>query len=62
MKHIALPLLAALSLAACASTPDVGYPGLREAVGPANQENWEVGQAAYLMWNAQRRGDRKSVV
>jgi len=60
MKHIALPLLAAVSLSmtlgACASTPDVGYPGLREAVGPATQENWEVGQAAYLMWNSQRRG------
>lgn len=56
MKHIALPLLAALSLAACASTPDVGYPGLREAVGPATQANWEAGQAAYLAWNGTRRG------
>lgn len=56
MKHIALPVLAALSLAACASTPDVDYPGLREPVGPATQENWEVGQAAYLMWNGLRPG------
>ena len=56
MKHIVLPALAALSLAACASTPDVDYPGLREPVGPATQENWEVGQAAYLMWNGQRHG------
>src|SRR5690606_32872643 len=60
MKHIALPALAALSLslslAACASTPDVGYRGRQEAVGPAPQENWEVGQAAYLMWTSQRRG------
>lgn len=58
MKSIALPLFAALSLslAACAATPDVGYPGLRDPVGPATQENWEAGQAAYLAWNGARRG------
>lgn len=55
MKPIVLPILAALSLTACASVPDVDYPGLREPAGPATQENWEVGQAAYLMWNGQRR-------
>ena len=56
MKHIALPVLAALSLAACASTQDVRLAEPRTPVGPATQENWEVGQAAYLMWNSQQRG------
>ncbi|MGN6063058.1 FKBP-type peptidyl-prolyl cis-trans isomerase [Brevundimonas diminuta] len=56
MKHIALPVLAALSLAACASTQDARLAEPRTPVGPATQENWEVGQAAYLMWNSQQRG------
>lgn len=56
MKHIPLPVLAALSLAACASTQDARPAEPRPPVGPATQENWEVGQAAYLMWNSQQRG------
>ncbi len=56
MKHIALPVLAALSLAACASTQDARLAEPRTPVDPATQENWEVGQAAYLMWNSQQRG------
>jgi len=56
MKHIALPVLAALSLAACASTQDAPLAEPRTPVGPATHENWEVGQAAYLMWNSQQRG------
>lgn len=56
MKHIALPVLAALSLSACATAREAQFIEPRTPVGPATQENWEVGQAAYLMWNGQRRG------
>ncbi|MET4683041.1 FKBP-type peptidyl-prolyl cis-trans isomerase [Brevundimonas faecalis] len=46
--------LAALSAAACATAP--AAPVAVAPQGPATQENWEVGQAAYLMWNGQQRG------
>ena len=58
MNRILLPALAAtaaaLTLSACASTPATTAPVAPQ--GPATQENWEVGQAAYLMWNGQRHG------
>jgi FKBP-type peptidyl-prolyl cis-trans isomerase FkpA len=52
MNRIILASIAALTLSACATTP----PAAPVAQGPATQENWEVGQSAYLMWNGQRRG------
>ena len=56
MNRIALPALAALALtlSACASAPATTAQVVPQ--GPATQENWEVGQTAYLMWNGQRRG------
>lgn len=58
MNRIALPALAAtalaLTLSACASAPATIAQVVPQ--GPATQENWEVGQAAYLMWNGQQRG------
>jgi len=56
MNRIALPALAALALtlSACASAPATIAQVVPQ--GPATQENWEVGQAAYLMWNGQRSG------
>ena len=52
MNKLIAPALAALSVAACATAPATP-PG---PVGPATQENWDAGQAAYLAWNGQRRG------
>lgn len=52
MTKLIAPALSALSLAACAMTP-AATPA---PVGPATQENWDAGQAAYLAWNGQRRG------
>ena len=51
MTRIALAAIAALTLAACASTPadparDYDFSG------PATQANWDAGNAAYLDWNA----------
>ncbi|WP_409020417.1 FKBP-type peptidyl-prolyl cis-trans isomerase [Brevundimonas vesicularis] len=58
MKPNTLPLLAvtalALSLSACATKP--AEPAEIVYAGPATQENWEAGQAAYLAWNGQQRG------
>ena len=58
MNRIILPALAAtalaLTLSACASAPATTAQVVPQ--GPATQENWEVGQAAYLMRNGQRRG------
>lgn len=53
MKHLLLAA-AALSLAACATVAP--KPASQTPVGPATQENWEAGQAAYLEWNGARRG------
>ena len=50
MRPLAAALACALLTAACATTPVAVSPG------PATQENWDVGNAAYLMWNGQRRG------
>ncbi len=44
-------VVAGLTLAACATPTPVTV-----APGPATQENWDVGNAGYLMWNGQRRG------
>lgn len=52
MKHLLLAA-AALSLAACATVAP--EPAPQAPVGPATQENWEAGQAAYLEWNGARR-------
>lgn len=52
MTKLIAPALAALSLAACATAPATPHA----PVGPATQENWDAGQAAYLAWNGQRRG------
>lgn len=52
MSKLIAPALAALSLAACATAPTTPPA----PVGPATQENWDAGQAAYLAWNGQRRG------
>lgn len=56
MNKLIAPALAALSLsatlAACATAP---APSAAPA-GPATQENWDAGQAAYLAWNGERRG------
>lgn len=47
--------LSLLGLAACATAaPDAAAP--RATAGPATQENWDAGNAAYLAWNAPRRG------
>ena len=58
MNRITLPALAAtaaaLTLSACATAPATTAQVVPQ--GPATQENWEVGQAAYLMWNGQRHG------
>jgi FKBP-type peptidyl-prolyl cis-trans isomerase FkpA len=58
MNRIALPALAAtaaaLTLSACVSSPATIPQVVPQ--GPATQENWEVGQAAHLMWNGQQRG------
>ena len=34
----------------------LGDPAPLAPAGPATQENWDAGQAAYLAWNGQRRG------
>lgn len=56
MSKLIAPALAALTLsgalAACATAP-AAAPA---PAGPATQENWDAGQAAYLAWNGQRRG------
>ena len=58
MNRIIPPALAAsalaLTLSACASAPATTAQVVPQ--GPATQENWEVGQTAYLMWNGQRSG------
>jgi FKBP-type peptidyl-prolyl cis-trans isomerase FkpA len=53
MRHVStiLTLASVLGLGACATS--VAVPA---QPGPATQENWDVGNAAYLMWNGQRRG------
>ncbi len=54
MMRILTVLTAAALLTSCASAPGelVSIP----SPGPATQENWEAGQAAYLAWNSARRG------
>jgi FKBP-type peptidyl-prolyl cis-trans isomerase FkpA len=57
IRTLAAPSLAlglALSLTACATAQEPTAPAA--PVGPATQENWEAGQAAYLAWNATQRG------
>ena len=53
MTRILLAAASALVLAACAVVPaaaPVADPG------PATQERWDAGNAAYLVWNGARRG------
>jgi len=52
MKRLLAALVATTALSACASAPVelVVIP----SIGPATQENWEAGQAAYLAWNGAR--------
>ena len=52
MTRIALAAAAALTLSACASAGPSPY----DFSGPATQANWDAGNAAYLTWNAARRG------
>lgn len=54
IRILAPAALAALTLAACASTPDAAPETPVATVGPATQENWEAGQAAYLAWSGAR--------
>ncbi len=49
LHHTLLPVLAALTLSACATATPVAD------VVPS-QAGWEAGQAAYLEWNGDRRG------
>ena len=68
MTRIALPLLAALSLAACASrgqpvtyaeTASAAARAAAEVEGQASltpQQAWDAGNTAYLAWNGARRG------
>ena len=51
MTRILAPALAAVVLAACASASE---PAMEPAA--PSQAGWEAGQAAYLAWNAERRG------
>ncbi|MBF0665568.1 MAG: FKBP-type peptidyl-prolyl cis-trans isomerase [Brevundimonas sp.] len=52
MTRIALAAAAALTLAACASAGPNPY----DFSGSSTQANWDAGNAAYLNWNAARRG------
>lgn len=52
MNKLIAPALAALLVSACATAP-AAPPA---SAGPATQENWDAGQAAYLAWNGERRG------
>ena len=52
MTRILLAAAAALTLTACASTPDTPY----DFSGASTQANWDAGNAAYLSWNAARGG------
>lgn len=52
MNKLIAPALAALLVSACATAP-AATPA---PAGPATQENWDAGQAAYLAWNGERRG------
>ncbi|MBB5745952.1 FKBP-type peptidyl-prolyl cis-trans isomerase [Brevundimonas variabilis] len=54
MKRLLVALVATTALSACASVPVA--PVIIPSVGPATQENWEAGQAAYLAWNGARKG------
>ena len=54
MKRLLAALTATTALSACASAPV--EPVVVATVGPATQENWEAGQAAYLAWNGARKG------
>lgn len=63
MTRIALPLLAALSLTACAHQPvshaETVAAAQRAAASvatPGTQEGWDAGNVAYLAWNGARRG------
>lgn len=47
----ALPPLAALALAACATAAPAPVD-----LGPPTQARWDAGNAAWLAWNSQRRG------
>jgi FKBP-type peptidyl-prolyl cis-trans isomerase len=51
MKPV-LPILAALTLAACATAPDP----VVDTVAHSSQAEYDAGQAAYLAWNGARRG------
>lgn len=57
MTRSLVPALAALTLTACAMTPEPppGSAAPVATVGPSTQENWEAGQAAYLAWSGARR-------
>ncbi len=50
----ALPVLAALTLTACASAPPPAAAPIRYTGTP--QEQWVQGNQAYLAWSGQRRG------
>ncbi|WP_269219295.1 FKBP-type peptidyl-prolyl cis-trans isomerase [Brevundimonas vesicularis] len=67
MTRIALPLLAALALSACATRQPVTYAETASAAaraaaqvqgeaGLTPQQQWDQGNAAYLAWNGARRG------
>jgi FKBP-type peptidyl-prolyl cis-trans isomerase len=48
----ALPILAALTLAACATAPDP----VVDTAAHSSQAEYDAGQAAWLAWNGARRG------
>jgi FKBP-type peptidyl-prolyl cis-trans isomerase FkpA len=52
----AIAALAALSLAACASTPAPAPPAAKVAYSGTPQEQWVQGQKAYEAWSAARPG------
>lgn len=54
MKRILSALVATTLISACATTPADPLPVT--PVGPATQENWEAGQAAFLAWSGARKG------
>lgn len=56
MKQISLSILAVSALALPAFAAQPTAPSQIAYSGPATQENWEAGQAAYLAWNGQQRG------
>jgi FKBP-type peptidyl-prolyl cis-trans isomerase FkpA len=56
MKRLRAALVATTALSACASASAPVELVVIPSIGPATQENWEAGQAAYLAWNGARKG------